>query len=564
MFRFRPSIPIGLKIFGVATSMLSLLLGVSYANHYRIGQVTKELVDIAKYITPIGEKVTTINVRVLRQEIHFERILRYYEEDSVERDSIDRELKKFEELGTLVDVKLAEAVSLSEDAIKDARKIEDAVEFARLQPLLLLLEEEHQKLHDRSLEVVQLLEAQRLQEAELLAEKLEEDDNDYDRRVRQIVLQLQEFTEASTWKAEERERSTLELNRRATTVAIAVGILFSSGVTLSLIRPVRKLVGGIEEVEHGNLEARVAVKAKDEIGTLADSFNRMMDEVRQKERLKATFGQYLDPRIVDTLIHQPGGFNTSQKQVMTVFFSDMAGFSTISEMLTPEGLVNLINEYLTLASEPIVQHNGAIDQFIGDAVKAFWGQPFVSEADCAKLACYAALDQLSQLEKLRRKLPEIVGFRKGLPRIDVRIGLATGELVVGNIGSEKSKSYTVMGKAVQVAEQLEGASKRYGTTILMTEATKVLAEDSIETREIDIVQLTEKDEPVRIYELLGCRDAIDPKIAQLRDRFEAGLQAYRQENWSLARSHFEACLSLKATDGPTRVYLQRLEQRLIS
>jgi adenylate cyclase len=284
----------------------------------------------------------------------------------------------------------------------------------------------------------------------------------------------------------------------------------------------------------------------------------MLNEVRQKERLKATFGQYVDPRIVETLVEQVGNIDTSNKQVMTVLFSDIAGFSTISEMLTPTGLVNLINQYLTLASEPITQYNGVIDKFIGDAVTAFWGVPFVGETEHAKLACFAALEQFTQLAKLRRMMPDIMGFRKGLPEIKVRIGLATGELVAGNIGSEESKSYTVMGKAMQIAEQLESANKIYGTNILLMEETKVLAGDAIETRGIDLLDLSDKDEPVKVYELLGYRGELDPTLIELRDRFEAGLREYRQQNWEQAQSHFKACLSLKADDGPSEVYLRRI------
>ncbi|MBE9128761.1 MULTISPECIES: adenylate/guanylate cyclase domain-containing protein [unclassified Coleofasciculus] len=228
-------------------------------------------------------------------------------------------------------------------------------------------------------------------------------------------------------------------------------------------------------------------------------------------------------------------------------------------MLTPGGLVKLINQYLTLVSEPIVQNNGVINQFIGDAVSAFWGHPFVNENDHAKLACYAALEQSNQLNKLRRRMPEIMGFRKGLPDIKVRIGLATGELVAGNIGSEQSESYTVMGKAVQIAEQLEGINKIYGTTILLMEETKTLAAETIETREIDRLYLEDRNEPVGVYELLSYAGELDPKLEEWRDRFEVGLKEYRQQNWEQAQSDFKACLHLNADDRATQLYLKRIE-----
>ncbi|NET54765.1 MAG: HAMP domain-containing protein [Symploca sp. SIO2E6] len=559
MTRFLPGIPIGVKIFGIATSMLSLLIGVAYINHDRIAQVNDELTDIADYITPVTERVARVNVYVLEQQLHFERVLRFYEMEPVDLEQVEQEMINFDQRGRLVDQEIEEAIALSQEAIDAARKTPNLIEFARLEPLLNILENEHQKLHDSSLVIFNLLQADKREEARLLEEQLEQYEEDFEQRSQSILFKLGEFTQNSTIRAEAQEQETIRVSWLLATVSSGIGIPFTILITFGLLSPVRKLIRGTQEVEGGNLDVQVAVNSKDEIGILADSFNTMLDEVLEKERIKVTFGQYVDPRIVETLIEKQGNVDTSNKQVMTVFFSDIAGFSSISEMLTPVGLVNLINQYLTLASEPITQYHGVIDQFIGDAVTAFWGPPFVGETDHAKLACFAALEQFTQLARLRRMMPDIMGFRKGLPEIQVRIGLATGEVVAGNIGSEQSKSYTVMGKAMQIAEQLESANKKYGTNILLMEETKVLAADAIETREIDWLDINEREKPVRVYELLGYRGELNPRITQLRDRFEAGLREYRQQNWEQAQSHFLACLHLKADDKPSGVYLKRIE-----
>ena len=250
--------------------------------------------------------------------------------------------------------------------------------------------------------------------------------------------------------------------------------------------------------------------------------------------------------------------------MMTLFFSDIAGFSSISELLTPAGLVNLINEYLTLASVPIKEHRGVINQFIGDAVSAFWGEPFVDQAEHAILACYAALEQFDQLVKLRRALPDLLGIRKGIPEINVRVGLASGEVVTGNIGSENAKSYTVMGAAVQLAEKLEEANKTYKTRILMTAKTRELAGDVIETREIDTLVLSTTSAPEPIYELLGIAGSTDEQLLQLRDRFQVALSAYREQRWSEAEAKFRACLEFAPKDGPSCYYLRQIEAQLIT
>lgn len=147
----------------------------------------------------------------------------------------------------------------------------------------------------------------------------------------------------------------------------------------------------------------------------------------------------------------------------------------------------------------------------------FGAPPFVNEQEHAKLACYAALEQHAQLQKLQGMLADIIGIRKGLPQLAVRIGLDSGELVVGSVGTKQTKSFTVIGKTVEIAEQLEGANKRYGTNILITERTRQLAGETIETRKIDYLKMGEQGESMAVYELLGYGGAIDSEIKILPD-----------------------------------------------
>ncbi|MEM7769873.1 MAG: adenylate/guanylate cyclase domain-containing protein [Cyanobacteria bacterium P01_E01_bin.6] len=555
----RFAISIRLKVFGIAGSMLALLLGVAYVNHRNISLVNNELIDLAHYLTKLTEDVALINVHVLEQEIHFERVVRGLETDPVDHVLVDEELAQFEERGVLVDEQLEQAIALAEHAIHNAAKPEDVIEFARIQPLLEVMEGMHQNFHDQGMQIVELMQDGDKEKAEILDQQLEKFEDDFDHHLQSILFELGDFTKAAALAAEAHEKEALRVSWILAAIAAAIGLTFASLVTVGLVRPIRRLVNGTQELEQGNLQVQVPIASRDEVGILSKSFNAMVSEIQGKEQLKATFGQYVDPRIVEQLINHPSEAIASQRQDMTVFFSDMVGFSSISELLTPTGLVTLINQYLTLASEPILANNGVIDKFIGDAVTAFWGPPFVSETDHAKLACYAALEQLSQLAKLRRLLPEILGIRKGLPNIQIRIGLATGELVAGNIGSEQSKSYTVLGRPVQIAEYLEGASKRYGTTILLTAATRHAAADAIETRELDRLLLPGSTEPTTIYELLDTVGNLTEQQEELRDRFEEALANYWNQRWDEAQKHFERYLAIATHDTPSRIYLERID-----
>ena len=627
MANFSLKIPIGIKIFGIASSLLTFLLVVVYISYDHIERVNDELIDIAEYMTKLTAHSANINIHVLEQEIHLERMFRFYETEPLDTKKIKIELDAFEQRNEFVAREITEAIALSQQAVQQARIPEYIINFARLEPMFQDLGEQHQEFHEDALKIINLLSAQQRKKINLLEEKISgesadiqarvnfliddfknyeiyiksklesylkldpgnlveisllgydrpeesnvmklqllqtsliEEERHFNRKLEGILEELAQFTERSAIAAEEHERGIIRLNWILTSSATIFGLFYASIITLGLVKPVKKLVGGTLAVEQGNLDTRVAIQSRDEIETLADAFNAMVEQVQEKERIKATFGQYVDPRIVETLIAQNStGQETGNKQMMTVFFSDVAGFSTISEMLTASGLVNLINQYLTLASEPIAHYQGVIDKFIGDAVTAFWGPPFVSGNDHAKLACFAALDQFKQLEKLRQMMPELMGFRKGLPDVNIRIGLASSELVAGNIGSTQFQSYTVIGEAVHLAEELESTNKQYGTKILILEDTKQLAGDAIATREIDWLYLGDRSQPVSVYELLARSEDLDPTIAQLRDRFEAGLNAYRHRQWPEAISNFQACLEIQPGDRPSQVYLQRIQQ----
>src|SRR5260370_4875471 len=196
-----------------------------------------------------------------------------------------------------------------------------------------------------------------------------------------------------------------------------------------------------------------------------------------------------------------------------------------SEGMPPAGLVNVLNRYLTLISEPIRHNNGIIDKYIGDGIMAYWGPPFTAAEEQGRLACLAALDQLGGLAAFRAELPELTGIKRGIPEIDMRIGIATGDVVVGSIGSEQTRNYTVIGDAVNLASRLEGANKTYGTRVLISEATDRLAADAVETREIDWVLVVGKTEPQRIFELLGRRGEVARARLGLGDTFFQALAA---------------------------------------
>ena len=219
---------------------------------------------------------------------------------------------------------------------------------------------------------------------------------------------------------------------------------------------------------------------------------------------------YIDPRIAEGLLEQPAlAAKEGQRRVMTILFCDMRGFTTLSEGVTPQGLVKIMNLYFSTMSEPIHAHRGIIDKYIGDAIMAYWGPPFIAEADQTDFACLAAIGMIGRVSKLRNELPELLGVRRIPTECDIRVGIATGEALVGSIGSEFRMSYTVMGDTVNLAARLERANKTYGSRCLISEATAVASGATIEVREIDRLVVFGQTKPQVVFEIMGRTGAYD-------------------------------------------------------
>jgi class 3 adenylate cyclase len=344
-----------------------------------------------------------------------------------------------------------------------------------------------------------------------------------------------------------------------TALAAALGLVFSVLVSSGLTKPVRRLLEGAQAVERGELNHTLAVTSQDEIGHLTLAFNRMIEQLRLKERIRETFGRYVDPRIVEGLISGPALAAEGERRVMTVLFCDVKGFVGVSEEMTPQGLVRVMNRYFSTMSAPIHEHGGIIDKYIGDAIMAYWGPPFTADADQARFAGLAALDMLARVGPFRAELPELLGLRNVPISFDIRIGIATGEALVGSIGSDVLMSYTVMGETVNLASRLEGASKLYGSHILISETTARAAGDAIEVREVDRVALVGQSQARPIFEIIGRKGGLTANQVELQRLYAEGLAAYRERRWEDARTAFTAAMVAVPEDGPTRTMLKRLD-----
>jgi len=280
---------------------------------------------------------------------------------------------------------------------------------------------------------------------------------------------------------------------------------------------------------------------------------RFFVEQRNKRHLSHIFGQYVPPSLVDEMDETGEEISLEgENREMSVLFSDVRGFTTISEGLDAKELTHLMNEFLTPFTGAIQKHRGTIDKYMGDAVMAFWGAPLPDEQH-AKNALLAAFDMLKAVEALDVPFQE-----KGWPTIRVGVGIASGEMNVGNMGSEFRIAYTVMGDTVNLGSRLEGLTKQYGVDIIVNHKTASLVPDYT-FRELDLVRVKGKNKPVAIFEPIGPSVDIDADTAAKLESFETALAAYRQKNWNLAELTLKK-LGDRGGDLLYSMYLDRIER----
>ena len=552
------NLSIGRKIVGLSVILLSVMLVGSIYSYIQTNRAHSASADLTRIVIPLAVRLNMIEKNALEQALVLERAIRHTTGDAA----------RFRELNVEIESEVKAAQESMKAGLAAVSDLDDAVQLARIEPELEALRRDHAIYADAGFKLLDALAAEASgkgsgqKEIRLLEEQLAAQEDRQDETIDRLLQRLDVAEINGSTNVSRREDIAYAVAAESlglATIAFLAGIALSALVTRRLVRPVRALIAGANEVTRGNLDVSVEIDTRDEVGQLSRAFQNMVVELRSKARIRETFGKYLDPRVVERLLGDgKADTGAGEKRVMTVFFSDLQGFSRISESLTAAGLVNLINSYLTLASEPIVRNEGVIDKYIGDSIMAFWGPPFYSAGDFARRACLAALAQHHQLAELKRNLPDILGIRRNLPDMHARIGLCTGELIVGSIGSNISKSFTVMGDTVNTASRLESANKQFGTRILMDGVTFDMVRGDMEAREIDLLGVAGKDDPVRVYELLGEKGKVEAARLELRDAFEAGLRAYRARDWDIAERFLVAAEAIDPEDKPVALYLERV------
>jgi len=281
-----------------------------------------------------------------------------------------------------------------------------------------------------------------------------------------------------------------------------------------------------------------------------------LTELMSRKWITSVFGKYVSPVVIDNLIKNPDKINLGgEKRNITISFSDIRGFTSISEKLKPEELVHLLNEYLTEMTSIIIKDQGLVDKYMGDAIMAFWGAP-LDQPDHAEVACSSSLEMIDKLRELQKKWK-----KEDIPSFEIGIGLNSGDAIVGNMGSSSRFDYTAIGDNVNLASRLEGLNKLYGSNIIISEYTQEIVKDKFEIRKLDAVKVKGKKKPILIYELLSKEDGLNSKQHDFVKLYEDGLDHYFKKKWKPAIKSFQTALKLM-DDKASIVFITRCQEFL--
>lgn len=285
---------------------------------------------------------------------------------------------------------------------------------------------------------------------------------------------------------------------------------------------------------------------------------RFFTEEREKRWVKAAFGQYVSPKVLEILMEDPSKLTmVGERRDMTVFFSDVAGFTSISERMNPDELVVLLNRYLSAMTEVIFEYDGYLNKYMGDGIMAFWNAP-VKQADHAERACRCALKSMRRLNEFNVELKS-----QGINPLGARIGLNSGTMVVGNMGSQQKSDYTVMGDNVNLGSRLEGANKAFGSSIMISEFTYEIIQNQFEVRFLDRIRVPGKAKPVKVYELLAEKGALDESWQKALALYHEAILLFVDRQYPLARQKFLEVSTILGQDKACMAYIHRAEAFMV-
>src|ERR1700684_780276 len=419
------------QILGIAVGLIVLMVIVSALSTVLTRKVAHQLDELTTKYFEVNNHLARMQADSLERSLELRRMVIAKMQSPPDEDGFAERKQRYEAAGVAIGKEASAIHSLINAIIDDVTTESDNAALGRIdsriedtnKDVLRYLDEEQSRLFP-------LLEAKTQDFAEIRKSLARIDTlrDELNQRIDSIRADMMTQVRSDAALTMRDQQKNIAISALLTALAAILGLTFSMFVSSGITRPVRRLLEGTRAVEAGQLDGSIDITTRDEIGQLTAAFNAMVARLRRNEKMRETFGRYIDPRVVETLVDRPALAATDgQRREMTVLFCDMKGFTRLSEGMTPQGLVKVMNRYLSVMSEPIRTNRGIIDKYIGDGIMAYWGPPFVAEADHDRLACLAAMEMIERIATLRQEIPELLGVR-GTPmeKCDLRIGVDMG------------------------------------------------------------------------------------------------------------------------------------------
>jgi HAMP domain-containing protein/ElaB/YqjD/DUF883 family membrane-anchored ribosome-binding protein len=395
-------IAVGLVILMMTTSLLSMVM---------VGKVGHLLDEMTERYIPANGNLTRINILALERALALRRMVIAKMQEPPDESGFNARKELYDAKDAEIEREVKSLHKSINAIIDDKSTPSDNAALARIDGRIDgLLTDGRRHLKEVSEEVIAQLDSKDFAAARRSLARADTLRDELDDKIETLRGEMMKVSYGAIATIRSEQSQAVLISAIVTVLAAIVGLMFANFVSGGIIRSVRQLLEGTRAVEAGQLDRSIDVKTSDEIGQLAAAFNRMVVQLRDNQRVRETFGKYIDPRVVEGLIDRPNlTAAEGQRRAMTVIFCDLRGFTSLSEGMTPQGLVKVMNRYLSIMSEPIPTNRGIIDKYLGDGIMAYWGPPFVGEEDHARFACLAAIEMVGRIATLRLEIPELLG-----------------------------------------------------------------------------------------------------------------------------------------------------------
>ena len=541
---------LGAKFVGLTAGLILLLSATAAISLRNSAETVRQIKTVVQFAIPAYGALARSQIRSLEQSVELRRALLLAEDGAAPDEAISERIEAFRTARTKFHQEIQDAERLLKDQRVNTSSARAVSDLRRSRGELIGLRTPIEAYEQETDACLAAIRARSLRDARQRLVTIDGLRDQLTERLEAVRTGMFAVLKAVSQEAEAAQARTQMATIVVFVLSSILGVSVAAIGAVRIIRSIRSIVRGAEAVEGGNLETRIDVPSRDEIGRLATSFNRMTEGLRLRERIRDTFGKYVDPRIAEQLIGSRSLLaERGDRCEVAIMFCDLAGFTTLSERVAPERMVEFLNTYFSLIAREIAATDGIIDKYIGDAVMAYWCPPFVAQEEAALRSADAALRCLGQVPAIVAASREIFQARVSDPWI--RIGIASGQGITGSIGAEDRRNYTVIGGRVNLASRIEGANRPYRTTNLVCPQTAKTIRGKFELREIDTVLLPGIEDPQAIFEIVGRASQIPAEKQKLGAAYKLALSAYRSGDWPAARRHFCDCLSVTPEDGPT-------------